>query len=62
MLLLDQDRDVLVARAAKGIEEEVREGGQLPLGRGFAGRIAAEGRPVVIDNVDHAEIINPLLR
>jgi serine phosphatase RsbU (regulator of sigma subunit)/anti-sigma regulatory factor (Ser/Thr protein kinase) len=52
----------LVARAAKGIEEEAREGVQLPLGRGFAGRIAAEGRPIVIENVEHAEILNPLLR
>jgi serine phosphatase RsbU (regulator of sigma subunit)/anti-sigma regulatory factor (Ser/Thr protein kinase) len=62
VLLLDHDRDVLVARAAKGIEEEVREGVQLPLGRGFAGRIAAEGRPRVIEDVDRAEILNPLLR
>jgi serine phosphatase RsbU (regulator of sigma subunit)/anti-sigma regulatory factor (Ser/Thr protein kinase) len=62
VLLLDQDRGVLVARAAKGIEEQAHEGVQLPLGRGFAGRIAAEGRPIVIENLDHAEILNPLLR
>jgi serine phosphatase RsbU (regulator of sigma subunit)/anti-sigma regulatory factor (Ser/Thr protein kinase) len=62
VLLLDHDRGVLVARAAKGIEEEVREGVQLPLGRGFAGRIATEARPLVIENVDTAELMNPLLR
>src|SRR5690348_9446368 len=39
ILLLDPERGVLVARAARGIEEEVREGVQIPLGRGFAGRI-----------------------
>ena len=62
ILLLDPDRRVLVARAARGIEEEVRQGVTIPLGGGFAGRIAAEGRPVAIEDVDHAEIFNPILR
>src|ERR1700686_594709 len=48
ILLLDRDRDVLLARAARGIEQEVREGVQIPLGRGFAGRIAAQRRPIAI--------------
>ncbi|HEX4692307.1 MAG TPA: SpoIIE family protein phosphatase, partial [Solirubrobacteraceae bacterium] len=38
------------------------QGIQIPLGRGFAGRIAAERRPVVIADVDHADILNPILR
>ena len=62
ILLLDRDREVLVARAARGIEEEVRTGVQIPVGRGFAGRIAAERRPIAIEDVDHADILNPLLR
>src|SRR5947208_7529561 len=41
VLLLDEDRNVLVARAARGLEEEVRQGVQIPLARGFAGRVAA---------------------
>ena len=53
---------MLVARAARGIEEEVRQGVRIPIGRGFAGRVAAERRPVVIENVDHADIFNPILR
>jgi serine phosphatase RsbU (regulator of sigma subunit)/anti-sigma regulatory factor (Ser/Thr protein kinase) len=61
-LMLDEDRDVLVARAAKGIEEGVRRGVRIPVGGGFAGRIAAERRPIAIDDVDHADILNPLLR
>src|SRR5579871_65094 len=32
ILLLDRDRSVLVARAAKGIEEEVRQGVCIPVG------------------------------
>jgi serine phosphatase RsbU (regulator of sigma subunit)/anti-sigma regulatory factor (Ser/Thr protein kinase) len=61
VLLLDEDREVLVARAAKGIEEEVRQGVQIPLGRGFAGRIAAERRPVILERVSKPEIVNPIL-
>jgi GAF domain-containing protein/anti-sigma regulatory factor (Ser/Thr protein kinase) len=61
-LLLDEAAGELVARAAKGIEEEVEQGVRIPLGRGFAGRIAAERRAVVIPDVDHADILNPILR
>ena len=53
---------MLHARAAKGIEEEVERGVQIPVGKGFAGRIAAERRPIVIADVDHADILNPILR
>jgi GAF domain-containing protein len=62
VLLLDEATGELVARAAKGIEEEVEQGVRIPLGKGFAGRIAAERRAVTIDDVDHADILNPILR
>ena len=62
VLLLDEDRGVLVARAARGLEEEVREGVQVPLARGFAGRIAAQGRPMVIEDLSQADVVNPILR
>jgi phosphoserine phosphatase RsbU/P len=61
VLLLDPGSGHLVATAASGLEEEVRQGVRIPLGRGFAGRIAAEGHPVIIDDVDHTKVINPLL-
>jgi sigma-B regulation protein RsbU (phosphoserine phosphatase) len=61
VLLLDPPSGHLVATAASGLEEEVRQGVRIPLGRGFAGRIAAEGHPVIIDDVDHTKVINPLL-
>ena len=56
------DGDTLLARAAKGIEEEVEQGVRIPLGRGFAGRIAAERRAIFVADVDHADILNPILR
>jgi signal transduction histidine kinase len=62
ILLLDEEANELEARAARGIEEEVERGVRIPVGRGFAGRVAAERRPVVIDDVDTADIYNPILR
>ena len=62
ILLLDPERGELVARAAVGIEEEVEQGVRIPLGAGFAGRIAAERRPLFLPDDDHADVLNPLLR
>jgi signal transduction histidine kinase len=62
VLLCDELRSELVARAAIGLEEEVELGVRIPVGRGFAGRIAAERRPIVLDDVDRAEVLNPILR
>jgi signal transduction histidine kinase len=61
-LLLDEASGELVARAAVGIEEEVEQGVRIPLGKGFAGRVAAQRRPVILPDVDHADVLNPLLR
>src|SRR6202012_2529190 len=62
ILLHDPTTDELVARAAKGIEEEVERGVRIPVGQGFAGRIAAERVAVFIEAPDHAAILNPILR
>jgi anti-sigma regulatory factor (Ser/Thr protein kinase)/GAF domain-containing protein len=62
ILLHDPGSHELVARAAKGIEEEVERGVRIPVGQGFAGRIAAERVAVFIADVDHADILNPILR
>ena len=44
------------------MEEEVRQGVRIPVGKGFAGRIAAEKRAVIIERVDHSNVLNPILR
>jgi signal transduction histidine kinase len=62
ILLLDEERNELVARAAVGIEEEVEQGVRIPVGRGFAGRVASERRPVILEDVEHADVLNPILR
>jgi len=64
ILLVEENGEILAARAAKGLEGEVEGGFRLPIGAGFAGRVAATREPVVIDDLDSSpiEIVNPVLR
>ena len=61
VLLLDRESGQLVATAASGLEEEVRQGVRIPVGKGFAGRIAEQARLVIVDHVDHTNVVNPIL-
>ncbi|HEY4021504.1 MAG TPA: SpoIIE family protein phosphatase [Pseudonocardiaceae bacterium] len=61
VLQYDSASEHLIAAAAIGIEEEVRQGVRIPFGRGFAGTVAATRKPVVIDHVDTTTVLNPLL-
>ncbi|HYY58746.1 MAG TPA: response regulator [Pyrinomonadaceae bacterium] len=61
ILLVEEEGDELVAWAAKGLEEEVERGIRLPVGRGFAGSIVAQRRPIIIEDLDHFNVLNPLL-
>jgi putative methionine-R-sulfoxide reductase with GAF domain len=62
VLLLDEDTNELVAVAARGLEEEVRQGVRIPVGEGFAGTIVARVQPVVIEHVDETNVVNPIIR
>ena len=62
VLLVDAPRRRLIARAARGLEREVELGVTIPLGDGFAGRVAAEHVPIFIADLDRADVINPILR
>jgi sigma-B regulation protein RsbU (phosphoserine phosphatase) len=61
VLMLDAQSGFLVARAACGIEEEVHQGVRVPIGTGFAGKIAATKQPVRLDRVDSTTVSNPIL-
>ena len=61
VLLHAEGTDDLVARAARGLEEEVRQGVRVPIGVGFAGRIAARRQPVRLERVDETTVANPIL-
>ena len=62
ILLLEEDGKSLIPRAAKGLEEEVERRVRIPVGKGFAGRVAGTRQAVRISDLEHAEIVNPLLR
>jgi PAS domain S-box-containing protein len=62
ILLLEPEGDELRAWAAKGLEQEVEMGVRIPVGAGFAGKIAATKTPVRIDDIDTADVLNPILR
>jgi serine phosphatase RsbU (regulator of sigma subunit) len=61
VLLLDPSRRHLVATAARGISEEVHQGVRIPVGQGFAGRIAEQRSPLAIDRVAPDTVLNPIL-
>ncbi|MCW3843758.1 SpoIIE family protein phosphatase [Micromonospora yasonensis] len=61
ILLLDVRARHLVATAAKGLEEEVRQGFRVSIGRGFAGRVALTRQPVIIEEVTADKVVNPVL-
>jgi len=52
----------LRVRAALGLEEEEQRQARIPVGQGFAGRIAAERRPIVMEDVDNYEVANRFIR
>jgi signal transduction histidine kinase len=62
VLLVDLDEQMLRATAASGLEEEVELGIQVPIGQGFAGRVAAEQRAMILDDVERGEVYSPVLR
>ncbi|NJP31988.1 PP2C family protein-serine/threonine phosphatase [Micromonospora thermarum] len=61
ILLLDVRAQQLVATAARGLEEEVRQGFRISVGRGFAGRIALTRQPVIVEDVTSEKVVNPVL-
>jgi phosphoserine phosphatase RsbU/P len=61
ILLLDRDGSHLVAHSALGLEDEVRQGVRVPVGAGFAGRIAATRSPMVLGEVGPDAVANPIL-
>ncbi len=61
VLLLDRAGTQLIAHAARGLEEEVHQGVRVPVGRGFAGRVAATREPVTLHHVGPDNVVNPIL-
>jgi PAS domain S-box-containing protein len=58
----EEDNEVLHARAAVGIDAQVLRRVRVRIGEGFAGRIAATRKPLILDDVDYTEVVSPYLR
>lgn len=62
VLLQTKDRQQLAVRATLGLEEEIEQGIQIPIGRGFAGLIAVRNELTFVDDLSTVEIVSPILR
>ncbi len=61
VLLLTDDAMELVVAASLGRDRELEEGTRIPLGQGFAGRVAAEARPALRQGMD-SRVSSEILR
>ena len=62
VLLCTPDRRSLVVRASHGLEEEMEQEVQIPIGQGIAGAVAARGEAVIIDDISRVEALSPIIR
>src|SRR4051794_8532384 len=62
LLLLDETGTVLEPAASSGLGRRWRGATHVHLGSGFAGQVAAQRRPVVLNHVDEFSVLNPILR
>lgn len=61
VLLLDRSRRVLEQVATIGLDRTLRGARRVPMGKGFAGRVAQSRQPVVVAEVHDSAVINPVL-
>jgi sigma-B regulation protein RsbU (phosphoserine phosphatase) len=62
LLLLDETGTVLEPAASAGLGRRWRGATHVPVGSGFAGRVAAGRRPVVLNEINKDSVLNPILR
>lgn len=61
VLLLDRSRTALEPTATVGLDRTVRRARRIPLGQGFAGRVAQTRQPVVLTEVNSSNVLNQVL-
>ena len=62
LLLLDETGTVLAPAASVGLGRRWRGATHVPVGSGFAGRVASGREPVVLNEVNEGSVLNPILR
>ena len=61
VLVLDRTRTVLEPLATVGLDRTLRRARRVPMGQGFAGRVAQTRQPVSLTQVDSSTVVNPVL-
>jgi sigma-B regulation protein RsbU (phosphoserine phosphatase) len=61
VLTLDGTRTLLEPLATVGLDRTLRRARRVPLGQGFAGRVAQTRQPVALTRVDRSTVVNPVL-
>lgn len=62
ILLIEPESNNLVVRAAKGLEEQVRKELRVPIGEGFAGRVALQCQPIILEQNAYRQVYSPILQ
>jgi serine phosphatase RsbU (regulator of sigma subunit)/putative methionine-R-sulfoxide reductase with GAF domain len=62
LLLMDPEEPVLRMRAKIGLEDAVADGVRVPLGKGFAGTVAATRKPLIVEDVSQFPVVSSYLR
>lgn len=61
VLVLDRTRTLLEPAATVGLDRTLRRARRVPMGKGFAGRVAQTRQPVSLTQVDSSTVVNPVL-
>ncbi|MEI5674701.1 MULTISPECIES: PP2C family protein-serine/threonine phosphatase [unclassified Nocardioides] len=61
LLALDDTRTHLEPLATAGLDRTLHRARRVPVGRGFAGRVAQTRQPVALSHVDSSTVVNPVL-
>ena len=61
VLVLDSSRTLLEPVATVGLDRTLRRARRVPMGLGFAGRVAQTRQPVLLTHVDSSTVVNPVL-
>lgn len=62
VLLQTENGEQLAVHATLGLEEEIETGVRIPIGQGFAGKIAAQPEVTIVDDLSTIEVYSPVLR
>jgi len=62
LLLMNAEGTALTVRAARGLDDDIVHRVRVPMGKGFAGRIARDRAPLFLSNTRQFEVVGEYLR